>query len=61
MEIEVDSVTIDVSSGTTIMQALQELGDKIKRSFSEKGPFMPCQLGGCWACAVDIDGHLERA
>ncbi|MDD1757877.1 MAG: radical SAM protein, partial [Methanotrichaceae archaeon] len=61
MEIEVDGMTIDVSSGTTIMQALQELGYQIKRSFSGKGLFMPCQLGGCWACAVDIDDQPGRA
>jgi len=61
ISIEVDSRAVKVAEGCTIKEALESLGFEIALHPAEKGLFMPCQTGGCWACAVDVDGSLAPA
>ncbi len=37
------------------------MGFEITMFPSDKGLFMPCQIGGCWTCAVEADGELRPA
>ncbi len=35
---------------------------KHKRKYPEKGSlFAPCEIGGCWSCAVEVNGELKPA
>ena len=59
--IEVDGRRIEVPSGFSVKEALEKLGYNITLHPSDKGLFMPCQVGGCWACALKIDGEARPA
>jgi len=59
--VEVDGVVHKIDDGMTVMQALESLGYRINKFPEDQGLFMPCQTGGCWTCAVDIDGKQARA
>jgi pyruvate formate lyase activating enzyme len=52
---------LEVPEGTSIKQLLEDLGFQITMFSSDPGLFMPCQMGGCWSCALDIDGALRPA
>ncbi|MFW9992978.1 MAG: radical SAM protein [Candidatus Odinarchaeota archaeon] len=57
----VNGETIHISSRQNVLQALESLGYSIT-SFPEENPnsiFAPCRTGGCWSCAVLIDGLLK--
>jgi hypothetical protein len=56
--IEVDGESVEVNEGSSLKEALEALGFEITLFPSQEGFFVPCQMGGCWACALDIDGHL---
>ncbi|MDD1752051.1 MAG: 2Fe-2S iron-sulfur cluster-binding protein [Methanotrichaceae archaeon] len=57
--IEVDGQSMEVLEGTPIKQVLETLGFQITMFPSDPGLFMPCQTGGCWSCALDINGKLR--
>lgn len=59
--IEVDGKSVEVSEGSSVKEILEDLGAEISMFPSEAGLFMPCQTGGCWACALNIDGQLKPA
>jgi pyruvate formate lyase activating enzyme len=59
--IEVNGRLVEVPDGCSIKEALEALGIEITMFPSDEGHFMPCQTGGCWACAVDVDGKLQPA
>jgi pyruvate formate lyase activating enzyme len=59
--IEVDGIIHKIEDGMTVKQALEFLGYRINKFPEDQGLFMPCQTGGCWTCARDIDGNLSRA
>ena len=59
--IEVDGRRIEVPSGFSVKEALEKLGYDTTMYPSDKGLFMPCQVGGCWACALEIDGEAIPA
>jgi len=59
--IEVDGRSIQVPSDLSVKEALEVLGFSIAMHPSDKGLFMPCQVGGCWACALEIDGAHRPA
>lgn len=54
-----DGQPLTVQAGVTVATALQAAGFR----FSEAGkePSLACGTGGCWSCALLIDGELERA
>ncbi|UCG00864.1 MAG: radical SAM protein [Candidatus Heimdallarchaeota archaeon] len=50
---------IDVQSHQSVLQVLESFGYQIT-SFPEKDSiFAPCRTGGCYSCAVQIDGELR--
>ena len=60
VEIEVDGNSYEIPAGITVKQALKSLGFQITE-FPGEGLFMPCRTGGCWSCALKIDGELKTA
>ncbi len=57
--IEVDGKGLQVQSGITIKDALELNGYKITK-YPEKGSlFVPCEVGGCWSCAVEVNQELK--
>ncbi|MCJ7444874.1 MAG: 2Fe-2S iron-sulfur cluster-binding protein [Methanotrichaceae archaeon] len=59
--IEVNGISQEVDTGITVKRALESLGYRINKFPENQGLFMPCQTGGCWACAMKIDGELSPA
>ncbi|NIN51823.1 MAG: radical SAM protein [Nitrososphaeria archaeon] len=43
----------------TILRALEMLGFKVSRYPGDGDIYAPCRTGGCWACAVIINGQLK--
>jgi len=63
IRIEVDGVEVQVPEGITVLRALELLGYRVT-VFPERGEKVvnaPCRTGSCWACAVVINGELERS
>jgi pyruvate formate lyase activating enzyme len=59
--IKVDGEIIDVLEGSSIKEALEAAEMEITTLPSSEGHYMSCQTGGCWACAVNVDGKLQPA
>jgi len=59
IKIFVDGVQYEVPSGVSVAKALESIGFRFAKPGSRK-PSIPCGTGGCWACALIIDGSLER-
>jgi pyruvate formate lyase activating enzyme len=59
--IEVDGLAMEVPEGFSVKEVLETLGFQITMFPPDPGLFMPCQTGGCWSCAADIDGELHPA
>ncbi|MCS7104272.1 MAG: radical SAM protein [Thermofilaceae archaeon] len=53
-----DDVPLKVPSNTTIADALQTVGFRFNKPGRE--PSLACRTGGCWSCALPVDGRLER-
>ena len=61
VRIRVNGIEYEVPKGITILRALELIGYRVTR-FPEKDSISaPCRTGGCWSCAVLIDGELERS
>ncbi len=60
IRIYVEGVEYEVPSRISVKEALENIGITFNPPGS-KGLTAPCELGGCWACAVLIDGGLERS
>ena len=59
IRIKVDGETFSVPDKITVKKALEIVGYKFSK-FPEKGKiFAPCEVGGCWSCAVEVDGELK--
>ncbi|MDI6903623.1 MAG: radical SAM protein [Methanocellales archaeon] len=56
--IKVDGEVFAVPDRITVRKALEILGHKITK-FPGEGLFVPCEVGGCWSCAVKINGRLS--
>ena len=59
VRVTVDGNLLEVPGGVTVAEALTSAGFR----FNEPGrePSLACRTGGCWSCALVIDGGLERA
>ncbi len=57
--IYVDGIEYRVPSGVTVAYALESIGYSFSKPGSKK-PSLPCRTGGCWACALIVNGSLER-
>ncbi len=52
---------IKVPKGITIKDALTRVGFKFTKDPEKEGIFAPCETGGCYSCAVVVDGQLKPA
>ena len=59
VKIYVDNVEYMVPSGISVKEALKLVGFKFAPPGS-KGVSTSCNTGGCWSCALIINGKLER-
>lgn len=57
--ISVDGERVEVPSAITLMEALKRLGYKFSPLPGEEAIHAPCGVGGCWSCAVLVDGKLK--
>lgn len=61
INISINGRVVSVPERITILKALELNGYKVAKHphhHQEGGVFAPCQNGGCWACAVVVDGVL---
>ncbi len=61
VRIEVDGAVFRVPRGITVKKALELCGYTFTITPRKDGLYAPCRTGGCWSCAVEIDGELERS
>jgi pyruvate formate lyase activating enzyme len=54
----VNGQQIQVPSSQTVLQVLELIGYSITVFPREEAIFAPCRTGGCFSCAVQIDGKL---
>jgi pyruvate formate lyase activating enzyme len=59
--IQLNDESLKVPSGITVKKALQLSGYKVTKFPEKEGLFVPCEVGGCWSCAVLIDGEPKQA
>lgn len=59
INLEVDRKSIEVPERITLLRALELLGFTFSKFPDESDFFAPCQTGGCWSCAVLVDGNLK--
>ncbi|MHC1635388.1 MAG: radical SAM protein [Candidatus Methanospirareceae archaeon] len=57
--IEVDGEKVSVPERISVLKALEFIGYKISKFPGEGDIFAPCETGGCWSCAVEIDGEVK--
>ena len=50
---------MDVQGHQSVLQALELLDFRITSFPTKDSIFAPCRTGGCYACAVQIDGELK--
>ncbi len=55
----IDGEAVAVPERSTVLAALEQKGFKISRFPGEGDLTAPCRTGGCWACAVLVDGKLR--
>ena len=56
---EVDGKIHEFPERLTILGALELAGYTVSRLLVEEGISAPCRTGGCWSCAVSVDGELR--
>jgi len=59
--IQLNDESLKVPSGITVKKALQLSGYKVTKFPEKEALFVPCEVGGCWSCAVLIDGESKPA
>ncbi len=57
--ITIDDQPVQVPDNITIKEALQSFGIAFARYPKTAHSFAPCETGGCYACAVLVDGELS--
>jgi len=58
--VEFDGEPVHVPAGVTVARALEEMGLR-PAWLPGEGFFMPCRTGGCWTCALEVDGEVRPA
>lgn len=61
VKIKVDRESFEVPERITVLRALELLGFRVSRFPREGDLSAPCRTGGCWACAIILDGKLKRS
>ncbi len=59
--IEIDGQSIRVPERISVKEALIEAGWAISEAPNKPDFFAPCQVGGCWSCAIEIDNQVRPA
>jgi len=59
--IQLNGESLQVPSGITVEKALTLSGYKVTKFPETEALFVPCEVGGCWSCAVLIDGEPKPA
>ncbi len=59
IKIDVDGECFELPESITILKALEILGYEFASSPEGGKLFAPCRTGGCWSCAVLVDGNLK--
>lgn len=59
VQIRVDGETLYVPEKTTVKKALEIAGLTFSKFPGEGDFFAPCEVGGCYSCAVEVDGVLR--
>ena len=59
--IQLNGECLKVPSGITVNKALKLSGYKVTQFPEKEALFVPCEVGGCWSCAVLIDGEPKPA
>jgi len=57
--VRIDGESFQVPEGTTILRALELLGYKVSLVADGEAIYAPCRTGGCWSCAVLVNGELK--
>jgi pyruvate formate lyase activating enzyme len=57
--IRVNGKSFSVPERITVRHALEFIGLKVSKFPSEGDVFVPCEVGGCWSCAVEVDGEVR--
>ncbi|MBM4129002.1 MAG: radical SAM protein [Nitrospira sp.] len=55
----VDGKSFSVPERISVRHALEFIGFKISKFPEDGALFVPCEVGGCWSCAVEIDGEVK--
>ena len=61
VSIELDGESFKVQAGITVKKALELCGYKVSKYPEPTSLFTPCETGGCWSCAVEVNGQPRRA
>ena len=61
ISITVDGQPFSVPERITVKRALERIGFSFGIAVGEGDFAAPCRTGGCWCCAVLVDGGLARA
>ena len=59
--IALDGISLEVQAGITVKKALELNGYKVAKYPEPASLFTPCETGGCWSCAVEVNGQPQRA
>jgi len=57
--IHVEGEKFEVPERVTLKKALELVGMRFTKLPDEPGIYTPCETGGCYACAVAVDGELK--
>lgn len=60
VKIYVDGIEFTVPEDMTVAEALKNFCGYIFSDIDSKKPSIACGTGGCWACALVVDGELKR-
>ncbi len=58
-KIRINDESFELPSSQTVLQALNLAGFRTSSFPGEGDIFAPCKTGGCWSCAVNINGTLQ--
>ncbi|RLE99607.1 MAG: radical SAM protein [Thermoprotei archaeon] len=61
IRVEIDDVEYSMPERITVLKAIELAGYSIGVYPNEARIHAPCRTGGCWSCAVEINGSLERS
>lgn len=59
IKIWIDGKNFSLPERITVRHALEFIGFKVSKFPEEGDLFVPCEVGGCWSCAVEVDGELR--